>query len=187
MTAYALFSEEWWADPVSNGSTRCKAIRYQAGQRCRRAAIKGSLVCKHHGGAAPQVQRKARERVLLAADDAISQIIRLMEDQSVPAPVRLAAARDLADRADLGATSKVDVTVSKWENVAGHILVDLPQSVGPAEVVDEAYALADPTQVAALDFELPEQPPPYEPEPTQAPVTGSRLPRHIKDRLGLRR
>jgi hypothetical protein len=188
MAAYALYTPEWWASPQSNGATQCKATSKRTTERCGRAVKAGHLVCKFHGGAPAKVQHKARQRVLLAADDAISQIIRLMEDDSIPAPVRLAAARDLADRADLGATSKVDVTVSKWENVAGTILVDLPQTVGDVEVLDEAWAAAEPTQwVAALD-ELPEPPPPYEPKtPVDDPTAGMRMPRALKDRLGRRR
>jgi hypothetical protein len=37
-----------------------------------------------HGGAAPQVRRKAEERLMLANDDAASMLVRLMSDTDVP-------------------------------------------------------------------------------------------------------
>lgn len=44
-------------------SRRCQA-RLRKGQRqCQRAAILGGRVCRLHGGAAPQVKRKAVERL----------------------------------------------------------------------------------------------------------------------------
>jgi hypothetical protein len=122
-----MFSEDWWASDAALGTTRCRATARQGGGRCRKAVGAGGLVCRIHGGAAPQTQRKARERVLLAADDAISQIIRLMEDQSVPPQIRLAAARDLADRADLGGASKVELELKPWQSIIPDILVDLPE------------------------------------------------------------
>lgn len=44
---------------------RCRARR-KDGQPCRCWAIRGGYVCRVHGGAAPQVRRKAAERLLSA-------------------------------------------------------------------------------------------------------------------------
>lgn len=44
---------------------RCRAHR-KDGQPCRCFAINGGYVCRIHGGAARQVKRKARERLLEA-------------------------------------------------------------------------------------------------------------------------
>jgi hypothetical protein len=41
---------------------QCTATN-KAGQQCRRAAILGGHVCRLHGGAAPQVKRKAAQRL----------------------------------------------------------------------------------------------------------------------------
>lgn len=41
----------------------CSARSSRSGQRCKRAPIAGGHVCRHHGGAAPQVRRKAAERL----------------------------------------------------------------------------------------------------------------------------
>jgi hypothetical protein len=43
----------------------CKAKSKSTGKQCARAPIAGGEVCRVHGGAAPQVKRKAAERVLL--------------------------------------------------------------------------------------------------------------------------
>jgi hypothetical protein len=45
---------------------RCSARR-KDGQPCGNYAIIGGRVCRIHGGAAPQVRRKAKERLLMAA------------------------------------------------------------------------------------------------------------------------
>lgn len=46
---------------------QCTATAKGSGQRCKRAPIPGGTVCKKHGGGAPQVQAKAKERLLVAA------------------------------------------------------------------------------------------------------------------------
>jgi hypothetical protein len=81
---------------------RCNGT-LESGKRCRREAIAGSVVCEIHGGLAPQVRRRAAERVLLSADEAIQVIKSFVGDPTVPAGVRLKAAQDLADRAGLAA------------------------------------------------------------------------------------
>jgi hypothetical protein len=89
---------------------RCTATAKGTGQRCRRAPIVGGTVCVKHGGGAPQVQKAARQRILDAAQDAVSTLIRATVDDNVPWPVRLAAARDLLDRAGEGAKQQIEVT-----------------------------------------------------------------------------
>jgi phage terminase small subunit len=42
---------------------RCSAKSARTGQPCQKAPIKGGTVCTVHGGRAPQVQRKAAERL----------------------------------------------------------------------------------------------------------------------------
>jgi hypothetical protein len=62
------------------------------------------VVCGTHGGKAPQVQRKARERLLDAADTAASKLVELIDDPD-PA-VALRAATALLDRSGHGPTTK---------------------------------------------------------------------------------
>lgn len=53
------------ANPL-NDRRRCTARSKRTGNQCGRAPILGGNVCKHHGGAAPQVKAKAAERLLAA-------------------------------------------------------------------------------------------------------------------------
>jgi hypothetical protein len=94
-------SESRWQQ-LPPAIVRCNGT-LQSGRRCRREAIEGSVVCEVHGGLAPQVRRRAAERVLLSADEAIQVIKSFIRDPAVPAGVRLKAAQDLADRAGLAA------------------------------------------------------------------------------------
>lgn len=57
---------------------RCKAKNRQ-GNRCSRAPIAGGYVCKLHGGASPNAQRKAAERLadLIDPDRALREAARI--------------------------------------------------------------------------------------------------------------
>ena len=94
-------SESRWVQ-LPHTVIRCNGT-LQSGKRCRREAIEGSVVCEVHGGLAPQVRRRAAERLLVTADEAIQVIKSFISDPTVPAGVRLKAAQDLADRAGLAA------------------------------------------------------------------------------------
>jgi hypothetical protein len=79
---------------------RCNATRPN-GSRCKREAGDGAVVCDQHGGAAPQVRRRAAERLIMTADQAAQMLVRMMEDTEVPFGVRAKIAQDLLDRAGL--------------------------------------------------------------------------------------
>jgi HEAT repeat protein len=70
--------------------------------------VPGGLVCVKHGGKAPQVQAKARERLLVAADPAAGVLIELLG--SPEESIRLKAAIALLDRTGHG-TSVTQVQV----------------------------------------------------------------------------
>lgn len=53
--------------PQGHPAVRCAAHARSTGERCKRAPSPGARVCVKHGAAAPQVQRKARERLAHAA------------------------------------------------------------------------------------------------------------------------
>lgn len=138
-------SEEWWT--ARNQMGRCHAVK-KNGERCQRWALKGAAVCTHHGAAAPQVRRKAQERILLAAEDAVSQILMMMKDTTIPAAVRLAAARDLLDRANIIGKQQIEVDIkAPWEGLVEGVLKATPEpdewDVVEGEVLDEYTATTE--------------------------------------------
>jgi hypothetical protein len=58
---------------------RCKAKSHRTGKQCAKSAINGGTVCRTHGGAAPQVKRKAAERLadLIDPDRALREVASL--------------------------------------------------------------------------------------------------------------
>jgi hypothetical protein len=107
---------------------RCTAHSSRTSDRCKKASILGGSVCRTHGGSAPQVKRRAEERLrelqfpaLSSLADAIvadahqldrrGGIITLGPDHAV----RLRAATVVLDRTGLGpsSTSNVNVTASQ--------------------------------------------------------------------------
>ncbi|MGV0695970.1 HGGxSTG domain-containing protein [Mycobacterium paraintracellulare] len=85
---------------------RCKAHSSRTGEPCKNAAIKGSTVCRFHGGAAKQVKANARARLENAADLMAKQLLGIAltaEGESV----KLAAIRDALDRAGLKPPAEV--------------------------------------------------------------------------------
>ncbi len=95
---------------------RCTAKSVRSGQRCKKAAILGGVVCQTHGGGAPQVKKAARERLNDLIDPAINELGRRVEDQDNPA-LALRAAQGILDRAGYKSSEKVELntTVGKAE------------------------------------------------------------------------
>jgi hypothetical protein len=81
-----------------------------SGRPCKRYPVNGVNVCPNHGASAPQVKSAAQMRILRAADDVAAALVKIALDGKEPTPARVAAARDLLDRAGLGAARMVDVT-----------------------------------------------------------------------------
>lgn len=121
--------------------TLCTARR-RNGEKCLNYAMSFSTVCRLHGGAAPQVKAAAQVRMLMAADKAAAELIGMMLDKSAPHSVRLAAARDLLDRAGLGARAGVDVEVAVsggmtlLERNLADVIVEYGEDVVDGEVVE---------------------------------------------------
>lgn len=88
---------------------RCRAHRGN-GEPCSAYAIRGGVVCAVHGGRAPQVKRAADERLRELVDPAIVELERLMTKSDMDS-VRLAAVKDILDRAGLKPTEKIDARV----------------------------------------------------------------------------
>ena len=90
---------------------QCTASAKSTGKRCVRAPIAGSTVCRVHGGAAPQVRAKARERLLALVDPALCELDKLLRKAKME-PVRMAAVKDILDRCGYKPTDEVNVNVS---------------------------------------------------------------------------
>lgn len=100
-----------------NPDRRCTATVRSTGLQCKRAAIKGGNVCTSHGGAAPQVRKKARERLLDLLDPAIGQLAKLLNREDVDDAVRLRAVTALLDRVGYGPNAKITVDDKRFENL----------------------------------------------------------------------
>jgi hypothetical protein len=100
---------------------QCTATSKQSGVRCKRRPIRGGFVCKIHGGGSPQVKQKAEERLREMIDPALAKLLKLVQQDKVPA-VALGAVRDVLDRNQVGtekpAAPQVNVNVfTKVERV----------------------------------------------------------------------
>ncbi|BCO99310.1 hypothetical protein MINTM018_20800 [Mycobacterium intracellulare] len=65
-------------------SNRCNATN-KRGKPCGAWAVRGTAVCKVHGGMAPQVRRKAAERQAAAQDEVLRSLAKAMEANGVTA------------------------------------------------------------------------------------------------------
>ena len=78
-------------------SQRCTAHSSRTGEPCKKYAVRGTTVCRSHGAAAGQVQRKAAERIAEARDSALDKLTRLIEAGEVDAKVALDAVVKLTE------------------------------------------------------------------------------------------
>jgi len=124
-----------------NEDQQCTAHK-RNGERCKRARNLGASVCNSHGGRAPQVRRKAQQRILEASDKAAARLVAMMQDASIPAAVQLAAARDLLDRANVVGTQQINVEVglADWERHMAEVVVDYAVSTRN-EVIEDAVVI----------------------------------------------
>ena len=104
---------------------QCTATAKSTGERCQRYAIKGSNVCQVHGGSAPQVKKKAQERLDEMADKTTADMQRVLDDltdiyEHADADEKVEIAREIRqswvkilDRTGHGPTEKREVTGSE--------------------------------------------------------------------------
>lgn len=85
---------------------RCKAHR-KNGEQCKNAAIKGSTVCRYHGGASKHVKMAARARIENATDMMAKALLGMAIDPDVSDAVKLSAIKDALDRGGLKAPETV--------------------------------------------------------------------------------
>lgn len=136
---------------------RCTAHSSRTGNPCRQSPIRGGTVCRFHGGSAPQVRRKAQERLLASSDKMAALLIHIAEDKQVPYATRLAAVNSVLDRVGINAKTEIDVNVQTWEQILHAVIVDVPESAIPVTPTDdededdEAAQLAPESAVAPTD------------------------------------
>lgn len=94
------------------GRLLCAAKRRGTDELCRAPAMAGLRVCRLHGGASKQAQRKARLRLAELIDPAIGTLAREMVQADKSAD-KQRAANSILDRAGLGRVSKVETDDAK--------------------------------------------------------------------------
>lgn len=120
----------------------CSA-RTISGNPCKRPPIKGSNVCRTHGGAAPHVRAKAAVRIMMSADAAAAKLIEMIHSKKVDDRTKLLAVKDLLDRANLSGTQNIEIGVvpkRTFEDFVGDALVDIGDddpNVLDADVVED--------------------------------------------------
>lgn len=132
---------------LMHAKTLCKARR-RNGTPCGNPPMNGSTVCRMHGGAAPQVRRRAQQRLDESSDIAVLHILKIMRDESVPANVRLAAAKDVLDRSSIVGKQhlSVEVEVKPWEEHMSEVIVQYSSTRDPN--IEDAVIVED---VAAIE------------------------------------
>lgn len=139
------------AKMIGEVTRRCHARSKATGKECGREAVPGATVCRYHGGAAPQVQRKAALRLLELVDPAIGTLAREMATADKSAD-RQRAANSILDRA--GIARRVETPDS---GVARAMLVerllalrDVPpvQPLSEAQIVPSGLLHSDEDQSA---------------------------------------
>lgn len=81
--------------PLPPDEVRCAGTNKETGEGCRMRAVAGAAVCAHHGGGAPQVRAKAKERDTLkkarAMVDTYGLPIEITPEQAILAEVHRTA------------------------------------------------------------------------------------------------
>ena len=95
------------------GSTyqRCTAHSPRTGQPCKRAPIRGGTVCATHGGSAPQVKAKAKERLTALFPKSVLVFDQLLDRGEFPT-VQFQTARFIAEQEVGRATERVATDLS---------------------------------------------------------------------------
>lgn len=116
---------------MDSETPRCKARSSRTGERCKRPPIRGGAVCHTHGGATPQVKRKAAERLKALQAPAVDALERALgaEAKHVDRKGRIRligpdytaqtrAATAVFDRTGMGPSHTANVNVSASERLA---------------------------------------------------------------------
>lgn len=115
---------------LSHG-VKCTAHK-RSGKPCTQPRMKGAVVCRMHGGSAPQVRRSARERLAAMVDPALDVLYRNIKPTKgkyVKPELQARCAFDVLDRAGLKAKDEVVLTqqfsVSQFQHLSDEDLEQL--------------------------------------------------------------
>ena len=71
--------------------------------------VLGAVVCRYHGGLAPQVKKKARERIRELVHPALDRLVKIIDNDDGNVSAQVAACRDILDRAGYKPTDKLEL------------------------------------------------------------------------------
>ena len=131
-------SEQWWANAPAT-ARRCKAALKKGGQ-CRRVADLGSVVCENHGALAPQVQRRAKETLMLHSSGMADMLLSLAYDPITPIHLRVKLAQDVLDRTGIDRSTTVQVGTDPLEAIFKQ-LTETPGALEEAHEDDDMLEL----------------------------------------------
>ena len=128
-----MTGEDLSSNGTTNGLSRQCTAHKKDGERCRRAPIKGGTVCPKHGGRAPQVRAAAQQRLLMATDNLMANLLKIATSGESEA-VRLRATMDALDRAGLTERGVAEVGVTDRFDALLADIIDLSVVDKTAEV-----------------------------------------------------
>jgi hypothetical protein len=126
------------------------------GERCKKAAIRGATVCRSHGGATKQVQRKARELLDRMVEPALHTLREVMLDPASSDSDKLRSVQMLLDRTGFGPGLKVEHEVKQWEVTMRHMFSDSGARIDrrvPANMLAELEVHSTDPRVPGDDIE----------------------------------
>ena len=168
---------------------RCSAHR-KTGEQCKNAALRGTTVCGKHGGNAPQVKRKAHQRLEEAADRMARALLGIADNGESEA-VRLAAIKHALALGGFTEKTAVELSVPEappWaqmmQGMTGIARMPLDESQRRRGLIPEPLALTAGDPSVPVDAEVvpapeppaqpdgPLRPPPWagEPPPSSEPA-----------------
>ena len=132
-------SEQWWGNAPAT-ARRCKAALKKDGSQCRRVADLGSVVCVNHGALAPQVQRHAKETLMLHSSGMADMLLSLAYDPITPIHLRVKLAQDVLDRTGIDRSTTVQVGTDPLEAIFKQ-LTETPGALEEAHEDDDMLEL----------------------------------------------
>ncbi len=115
-------------------SQHCSARSKQKGKQCGHWAIPGGTVCRYHGGLAPQVEAKAKERLSALFPRSVTVLSELLEKIDFPT-VQYQVAKFIAEQEVGRAKETAEVTVKGVGDMTDEELRD--KALALAAVVHE--------------------------------------------------